>query len=76
MTTEANTAVQRMLMGYALMCSFGGMPLLYMGDEVGLLNDYDFTKIPEHKHDNRWLHRPVMDWKKVKQAEAGQRPGG
>ena len=32
-----------MLMGYALMCSFGGIPLLYMGDEVGLLNDYAFV---------------------------------
>ena len=71
---EANTAVQRMLMGYALMCSFGGIPLLYMGDEVGLTNDYDFVNTPEHKHDNRWLHRPMMDWKKVKQAESGKGP--
>jgi amylosucrase len=55
-------AVQRMLMGCALMCSFGGLPLLYMGDEIGLLNDHDFVKVSEHAHDNRWLHRPKMDW--------------
>jgi amylosucrase len=55
-------AVQRMLMGYALICSFGGLPLLYMGDEIGLLNDYSFSTQPEHAHDNRWLHRPMMDW--------------
>jgi amylosucrase len=69
-TEEANTAVQRMLMGVALMCSFGGLPLLYMGDEVGLLNDYAFSKVPEHAHDNRWLHRPKMDWALVKKPNA------
>jgi amylosucrase len=65
-------AIQRMLMGYALICSYGGLPLLYMGDEIGLLNDYGFTKVPEHAHDNRWLHRPKMDWKTVALAEKGK----
>jgi amylosucrase len=65
-------AVQRMLMGFALIASFGGLPLLYMGDEVGLLNDHAFGKIKEHAHDNRWLHRPVMDWKAVDRARQGQ----
>jgi amylosucrase len=68
---EAKLAVQRMLLGVALMCSFGGLPLLYMGDEVGLPNDYSFKDVPEHAHDNRWLHRPKMDWKAVKQAVNG-----
>jgi amylosucrase len=68
----ATLAVQRMLMGFALMCSFGGLPLLYMGDEVGLLNDYSFENVPEHAHDNRWLHRPAMDWEAVKTAETGK----
>jgi amylosucrase len=35
-----------------------------MGDELGYLNDYGFSEIPEHASDNRWLHRPKMDWKK------------
>jgi amylosucrase len=68
----ANLAVQRMLMGFALMCSFGGLPLLYMGDEIGLINDYSFTKVKEHAHDNRWLHRPRMDWKAARAAEEGK----
>jgi amylosucrase len=72
--TAASTAIQRMLMGYALIAAFGGIPLLYMGDEIGLLNDYAFVKTPEHAHDNRWLHRPVMDWKSVAQAETGKGP--
>jgi amylosucrase len=60
--TAIEMALHRILLGYALICSFGGMPLLYMGDEIGLLNDYGFSKIAEHAHDNRWLHRPLMDW--------------
>ncbi len=57
-----HSAIQRMLLGYSLICSFGGLPLLYMGDEIGLLNDYGFAKIREHEHDNRWMHRPKMNW--------------
>jgi amylosucrase len=67
-------ALQRMLMGFALICSFGGLPLLYMGDEIGLLNDYGFAAVREHAHDNRWLHRPVMDWNAVAAARSGQGP--
>lgn len=57
-------SIDRMLMGVALIASFGGLPLLYMGDEIGLLNDYGFGKIEEHAHDNRWMHRPAMQWSK------------
>ena len=32
-------------MGHALIASFGGIPLLYMGDEIGLLNDYGYEQI-------------------------------
>jgi amylosucrase len=62
-TFAIDTAVQRMLLGYALISSFGGLPLLYMGDEIGLLNDHSFSTVPDHTHDNRWMHRPKMDWK-------------
>ncbi len=57
-----DAAIQRMLMGNALICCFGGMPLLYMGDELGLTNDYGYLSVPDHAHDNRWLHRPMMNW--------------
>jgi amylosucrase len=55
-------SVERILLGFALMLGFGGVPLLYMGDELGLLNDYGFENDPETRDDNRWLHRPYMDW--------------
>jgi amylosucrase len=69
-------AVERMLLGFSLIASFGGLPLLYMGDEIGLLNDYNFAATAEHAHDNRWLHRPKMDWMRAKSAQAGTGPEG
>jgi amylosucrase len=58
-------AIERILLGHALICGFGGIPLIYMGDEVGLLNDYHYRHDPELAGDNRWMHRPYMDWAKA-----------
>ena len=58
-------AIERVLLGHALICGFGGVPLLYMGDEIGLRNDYGYLRDPDHATDNRWLHRPAMDWEAV-----------
>lgn len=58
----AALAVQRILLGHALIASFGGIPLIYMGDELAMLNDYSYHDDPAHAHDSRWLHRPRMDW--------------
>ena len=58
----AELAVQRILMGHALIAGFGGIPLIYMGDELALLNDYSYEAEPAHCHDSRWIHRPRMDW--------------
>ena len=55
-------AVQRILMGHALIAAFGGIPLIYMGDELALPNDYGYLDDPHHAHDSRWVHRPRMDW--------------
>ena len=38
------------------------MPLIYMGDELGLRNDPRWADDPAHAGDNRWMHRPPMDW--------------
>ncbi len=55
-------AVRRLLCAYAMVLGFGGIPLLYSGDEVGLLNDDSYLKEPEHAGDSRWAHRPRMPW--------------
>ena len=41
---------------------FGGIPLLYMGDEIGMLNDESYVADPSKQNDNRWIHRPGMNW--------------
>jgi amylosucrase len=51
-------AVRRILLLYAVIFAHGGIPLIYMGDEIGLLNDPDGAR----EADNRWMHRPFMDW--------------
>jgi amylosucrase len=62
-------AVQRILMGHALIAAYGGIPLIYMGDEIALLNDYSYRDVPEHAHDSRWIHRPRMDWAVAQMAD-------
>lgn len=59
---DLDEAIGRYLCAYAMVFGFGGIPLIYMGDELGLTNDYEFAQIPEHADDNRWLHRPEMPW--------------
>ncbi len=52
----------RILLAHAIALGFGGLPVLWMGDEIGLLNDPDWFADPEHRDDNRWVHRPRMPW--------------
>ncbi len=61
-TAAVDLAIARLLCAHAAVLGFGGIPLLYMGDELGLLNDRDFAAEPAHADDNRWLHRPTMPW--------------
>jgi amylosucrase len=55
-------AIRRMLLLYAVTLSIGGIPLLYLGEEWGMLNDYDFVSDPAKAGDTRWVHRPKMRW--------------
>ena len=42
----------------------GGLPMLFYGDEVGYTNDYSFQQDETKNYDNRWMHRPLLEWKK------------
>jgi amylosucrase len=70
----AETAVQRILMGHALIASYGGIPLIYMGDELAQLNDHGYLAVPDHAHDSRWSHRPRMDWEAALGRETADSP--
>lgn len=51
-------AVRRLLMLYGIVYAVGGIPLLYLGDEVAMLNDYSYRHDPNRRGDSRWVHRP------------------
>lgn len=55
-------ALRRMFLLHGIILSAGGIPLLYLGEEWGVLNDYDFVKDPAKAGDSRWIHRPKMRW--------------
>ena len=57
-----DVACARLELLYAVVYAFGGIPLLYMGDELGVRNDTAFVSDPAKRDDNRWMHRPPMDW--------------
>ncbi len=50
-------AVKRILLLHSVVLSSGGIPLLYLGDEVGTLNDLSYQKDPAKTDDSRWVHR-------------------
>ena len=62
LSTGDEHAVARILLAHALVLGYGGLPVIWMGDELGLLNDPEWDAEPEHAEDNRWVHRPRMPW--------------
>lgn len=62
---ETELAIRRILLLHAVILSIGGIPLIYLGDEVGWLNDYSYRTDPEKLDDSRWVHRPPIDWTKL-----------
>jgi len=55
-------AVRRINLLRSIMMSIGGIPLLYIGDEWGMLNDYTYLSDPLKAADSRWVHRSKKRW--------------
>ncbi len=62
---EIDLAIRRILLLYSLIIARGGIPLIHMGDELGLINDSSYLNHPLKAGDSRWMHRPPMDWAKA-----------
>jgi amylosucrase len=62
---EIERAIQRLLLLHGIIFTVGGIPLIYLGDEVGTLNDYDYSKDIRKEGDARWLHRPKYEWESL-----------
>jgi len=57
-----DTVIGRLFVAHAVVLGWGGIPVLWMGDELALMNDIDWRSEPGHELDNRWTHRPRMSW--------------
>jgi amylosucrase len=69
--SELDMVVRRILLLHGVIITIGGIPLLYLGDEIGMLNDYDYEMDPEKMGDSRWIHRPAFDWDMAEQCHQG-----
>lgn len=50
-------AIKRILLVHGIIFSVGGVPLLYAGDDFGLINDYSYQNDVSKQHDARWVQR-------------------
>ena len=58
------TAISKIIMMQAHSFFIGGVPMVFYGDEAGYTNDYSYLGDPGKNYDNRWMHRPTIDWEK------------
>nr|WP_290665374.1 alpha-amylase family glycosyl hydrolase [Ardenticatena sp.] len=62
---EVELAIRRIWLLYGIIMTVGGIPLIYLGDEIGMLNDYEQARKPHHLGDSRWVHRVPTDWTRM-----------
>lgn len=55
-------AVRRITLLMGIQASIGGLPLIYAGDEYGMVNDYTYLTDPRKVNDSRWVHRCRNRW--------------
>jgi amylosucrase len=57
-------SLQRILLMQAHSFFLGGVPMIFYGDEAAYSNDYSYLDDSGKSYDNRWMHRPVINWAK------------
>jgi amylosucrase/maltose alpha-D-glucosyltransferase/alpha-amylase len=73
---QIDLAIRRILMLHGVIMTIGGIPLLYLGDAIGTLNDYNYNEQPDKAGDSRWLHRPPFDWERAELRREPSSPTG
>ena len=68
-TELIDKAIDRILLLHSVILSIGGVPLIYSGDELGLLNDYSYLNDKGKQDDARWVNRPLITEESIKNAE-------
>ena len=67
---DIDSAIRWITLLHGVILSFGGIPLLYYGDAVGMTNSPAYLEDPTKRSDNRWVHRYVFDWDKAERRHA------
>jgi len=62
-----DAALGRIFLAHAIAAAWGGVPVLWSGDELGQPNDPGWMEEEGHEEDNRWTHRPRLDWTRAAQ---------
>lgn len=65
--TAISLAISKIVLMQAMSCFIGGLPMFFYGDELGYTNDYSYLDDPGKNYDNRWMHRPQINWEKTEQ---------
>ena len=68
--------IARLLLLYGVVLASGGIPLIYLGDEVATLNDRTWQQDAHKAVDSRWLHRPPRDDARYAQRHDPSTPAG
>jgi amylosucrase len=61
---KIDITIKHIILLHNIIFTFGGIPLIYYGDEIGTLNDYSYMGNLSKANDSRWAHRPKIDWNK------------
>jgi glycosidase len=69
-------ALKRLLLIHSVIISAGGIPLIYLGDEIATLNDYSYEQDAAKREDSRWIHRPRFDWERAADRNNPDTPQG
>jgi amylosucrase len=63
---DLDRAIRFDLTLHAYMFTQSGIPVLYSGDEIGQLNDYNYHNNPKKWDDSRYIHRGDFNWENAK----------
>jgi len=75
-SAATDDGLRRLLLVHGLALCFGGLPVLYMGDELAMDNDHGYLDDPTRAHDSRWIQRAAFDDARYRQRHDGATPAG
>ena len=67
-TDALESAIKKIVLMQAHSFFIGGIPMIFYGDEQGYTNDYSYLQDKSKDYDNRWMHRPLINWTKNENA--------